>query len=172
MNTGSRSLGKFDGRAYLDRLTAGLKGNISKVCFDRLWQRGLQPITRIRINRRNHLMPMADKELLGKRFPIETLFGKLKCNMELEQVRHRSVDNAFVHILSCLAACMLGKTPVQMADVSGSSGVSIQPVPMAGPLQITNLARFGHQLLETTENQEEQDHLSRIRVVAAPVGGY
>ena len=60
----------------------------------------------------NDLMPMIDKILLRKRFVVETLFDKLKSDMGLEHARHRSPTNAFVHILSCLAAYMLSKNKV------------------------------------------------------------
>ena len=80
------------------------KGYISRALFNKLWQRGLHLITSIRRNMRNHLMPLADKLMLRKRFVIETVLDILKCEMGLEHSRHRSVMNAMVHILSCLVA--------------------------------------------------------------------
>ena len=72
--------------------------------FNKLWQRGLHLITGIRRNMRNHLMPLADKLMLRKRFVIETVLNILKSEMGLEHSRHRSLMNAMVHILSCLIA--------------------------------------------------------------------
>jgi IS5 family transposase len=86
------------GKAYAD------KGYIGHELFTRLWQRGLHLITGIRRNMRNHLMPLADKLMLRKRFVIETVLDILKCEMGLEHSRHRSVINAMVHVLSCLVA--------------------------------------------------------------------
>ena len=86
------------GKAYAD------KGYISHEEFRKLWQRGLHLITGIRRNMRNHLMPLADKLMLRKRFVIETVLDILKCGMGLEHSRHRSVINAMVHVLSCLVA--------------------------------------------------------------------
>ena len=86
------------GKAYAD------KGYISREVFTKLWQRGLHLITGIRRNMRNHLMPLADKLMLRKRFVIETVLDILKCDMGLEHSRHRSVINAMVHVLSCLVA--------------------------------------------------------------------
>jgi hypothetical protein len=86
------------GKIYAD------KGYISRTVFSKLWQRGLHLITGIRRNMRNHLMPLADKLMLRKRFVIETVLGILKVEMGLEHSRHRSVINAMVHILSCLVA--------------------------------------------------------------------
>src|ERR1700709_23295 len=86
------------GKLYAD------KGYIGRELFAKLWQRGLHLITGIRRNLRNHLMPLADKLILRKRFVIETVLDILKCEMGLEHSRHRSVINAMVHILSCLVA--------------------------------------------------------------------
>ena len=96
----------------------GDKGYISKKLFAQLWGKGLHLITGIRRNMKNHLMPVFDKLLLRKRFIVETLFDKLKTEMGLEKTRHRSPTNAIVHILSCLAAYMLGKRKVQMTSVA------------------------------------------------------
>lgn len=80
------------------------KGYISKNLFQTLWEQGLQLITGIRKTMRNHLIPLIDKVLLRKRFIIETIFGVLKSEMSLEHSRHRSVINAFVHIIAALIA--------------------------------------------------------------------
>ena len=116
--------GNTDDRSVLDDMTRELegkvladKGYISKELFAKLWRRGLHLITGIRRNMKNYLMPLLDKLLLRKRFIIETLFDRLKSQMGLEHTRHRSPINAFVHILSCLAAYTLGKTKVSMSAV-------------------------------------------------------
>ena len=96
----------------------GDKGYISKSLFEELWQKGLQLITGIRKNMKNYLLPIFDKLLLRKRFIIETVFDKLKTSMGLEHSRHRSPANAFVHILSCVAAYILGKTKVKMGPIT------------------------------------------------------
>jgi Transposase DDE domain len=88
----------LSGKAYAD------KGYISREEFLKLWRRGLHLITGIKRNMRNHLMPLADKLMLRKRFVIETVIDILKCGMGLEHSRHRSVINAMVHVLSCLVA--------------------------------------------------------------------
>ena len=114
-----------DDRSVLDAMTDDLegrvladKGYISRKLFAALWRRGLKLITGIHRNMRNHMMPLLDKLLLRKRFIIETLFDKPKSQMGLEHTRHRSPVNAFVHILSCLVACTLGKAKVKMKDVA------------------------------------------------------
>ena len=99
------------GKLYAD------KGYIGRELFERLWQRGLHLITSIRRNMRNHLMPLADKLMLRKRFLIETVLDTLKSEMGLEHSRHRSVTNAMVHVLSCLVAYAFrpGKPSISLA---------------------------------------------------------
>ena len=116
--------GNTDDRAPLTEMVAGLegklladKGYISKKLFAELWDQGLHLITGIRRNMKNYLMQIWDKVLLRKRFVIETLFDKLKSDMGLEHTRHRSPTNAFVHILSCLKAYILGTRKVAMKGV-------------------------------------------------------
>jgi IS5 family transposase len=86
------------GKLYAD------KGYIGHMLFSKLWQRGLHLITSIRRTMKNHLMPLADKVMLRKRFLIETVLDTLKSDMGIEHSRHRSAVNAMVHILSCLVA--------------------------------------------------------------------
>ena len=89
---------RLTGKLYAD------KGYIGNELFRTLWQRGLHLITGIRRNMKNHLMPIADKIMLRKRFLIETVLDTLKSEMGLEHSRHRSVVNAMVHVLSCFVA--------------------------------------------------------------------
>ena len=61
---------------------------------------------------KNKLIPIFEKILLRKRSIIETVFSVLKYSFELEHTRHRSIWNAFVHILSTLVAyCMKPTKP-------------------------------------------------------------
>ena len=116
--------GNTDDRKPFDTMTAALegrivgdKGYISRHLFQELWKRGLHLITSIRRNMKNYLMPLLHKLLLRKRSIIETLFDKLKSHMGLEHSRHRSAANAFVHILSCIAAYVLAQPKVKMGKI-------------------------------------------------------
>ena len=116
--------GNTDDRKPFDSMTAALegrivgdKGYISRHLFQELWKRGLHLITGIRRNMKNFLMPLLHKLLLRKRSIIETLFDKLKSHMGLEHSRHRSAANAFVHILSCIAAYVLAQPKVKMGKI-------------------------------------------------------
>jgi len=103
--------GNTDDRPALIRMLTGLKGKcfadkgyLGKEIFQALWQKGIHLITGIRKNMKTYLMPYLDKILLRKRFLIETVFGILKTDMNLEHSRHRSPMNAFVHIMATLVA--------------------------------------------------------------------
>ena len=103
--------GNIDDRSVLPVITEGLKGKcyadrgyIGKTIFHKLWEKGLHLITGIRRNMKNHLFPSIDKLWLRKRFLIETVFGVLKTDFNLEHTRHRSPSNAIVHILACVFA--------------------------------------------------------------------
>ena len=116
--------GNTDDRKPFDTMTAALegrivgdKGYISRHLFQELWKRGLHLITGIRRNMKNFLMPLLHKLLRRKRSIIETLFDKLKSHMGLEHSRHRSAANAFVHILSCIAAYVLAQPKVKMGKI-------------------------------------------------------
>jgi hypothetical protein len=82
----------------------GDAGYISQELFDILYEQGLKLFTKIRRNMKNKLMQMKDKIMLKKRSLIETVIDLLKNWMDLWHTRHRSINNAFNNILSCLAA--------------------------------------------------------------------
>jgi len=85
----------------------GDKGYISQELFEKLFQNGLQLITRLKSNMKNKLMPLIDKLLLRKRALIETVNDQLKNISQIEHTRHRSVWNFMVNILGALAAYAL-----------------------------------------------------------------
>jgi hypothetical protein len=93
----------------LEKLTQNICGKlVADRCyigrFEDLYARGITLIHGIRSNMKNKLMPVFDKLLLRKRGIIETIFGILKSDFDLEHSRHRSVTAFFVHIFSALAA--------------------------------------------------------------------
>ena len=93
-------------------LLFGDKGYIKQDLFNELHQRGLKLVTGIKKGMKNNLIPIFEKILLRKRSIIETVFSVLKYSFELEHTRHRSIWNAFVHILSTLVAyCMKPTKP-------------------------------------------------------------
>ena len=82
----------------------GDKGYISQKLFEKLWQKGIQLITKIRKNMKNKLLPLLDKLLLRKRALIESINDQLKNVAMLEHTRHRSPINAMINWISALIA--------------------------------------------------------------------
>ena len=70
--------GNIDDRTPVAELTKKLKGSIYADLFKSLYEKGLKLITGIRKNMKNYLISLVDKNLLRKRFCIETIFGFLK----------------------------------------------------------------------------------------------
>lgn len=106
--------GTTDDRATVDKMTQGLtgklfgdRGYISQELFDKLYQRGLQLITRIKKNMQNKMMPLIDKLLLRKRAIIESVNDQLKNISQIEHTRHRSPTNFMVNLVAALAAYAL-----------------------------------------------------------------
>ncbi len=82
----------------------GDKGYISQELFLKLYDRGLQIITRLKKNMKNKLMSLVDKILLRKRGVIESVNNKLKFDCQIEHHRHRSPWNFLVNLVSGIVA--------------------------------------------------------------------
>lgn len=90
----------------------GDRGYISAPLMQLLFEQGLQLITRLRKNMKNHLMPLSDKLLLRKRVIIESIIDQLKNISQIEHSRHRSPTNFVVHVIAgLLAYCHQDKKP-------------------------------------------------------------
>lgn len=88
-------------KSILGKLVAD-KGYLGR--FKDLYDRGITLIHGIRSNMKNKLISIFDKMLLKKRGIIETIFGILKTDFNLEHSRHRSVKGFFINIFTALAA--------------------------------------------------------------------
>jgi hypothetical protein len=82
----------------------GDRGYISAPLSKLLFEQGLQLITRLRKNMKNHLMHLSDKLLLRKRAIIESIIDQLKNISQIEHTRHRSPTNFVVHLIAGLIA--------------------------------------------------------------------
>jgi hypothetical protein len=82
----------------------GDRGYISAPLSRLLFEQGLQLITRLRKNMKNHLMHISDKLLLRKRAIIESIIDQLKNISQIEHSRHRSPTNFVVHLIAGLIA--------------------------------------------------------------------
>jgi hypothetical protein len=77
---------------------------LSKALFDALFHNGIQLVTKIKKNMKNHIMSLKDKVLLRKRALIETINDELKNHCQVEHTRHRSVNGFLFNILGALTA--------------------------------------------------------------------
>jgi len=103
--------GNIDDRIPVPQLVKRLRGKlfgdrgyISAPLTRLLFEQGLQLITRLRKNMKDHLMHLSDKLLLRKRAIIESIIDQLKNISQIEHSRHRSPTNFVVHLLAGLLA--------------------------------------------------------------------
>ena len=82
----------------------GDKGYISQELFLKLYEKGLQIITKIKKNMKNKLIKIIDKILLKSRGVIESVNNKLKSYCQIEHHRHRSPWNFLVNLVSGIVA--------------------------------------------------------------------
>lgn len=105
--------GNIDDRngKVLDRLTREMygklfadRGYLSAKLFEKLWERKIQLITKLKKNMKNKLMDYTDKVLLRKRAVIEAVNDFLKNICQIEHSRHRSVAGFLVNVIAALTA--------------------------------------------------------------------
>jgi hypothetical protein len=83
----------------------GDKGYLSQALQEQLREQfGLFFCTRRKKNQPNVLMLLEDKILLRKRGMIDSVIDCLKNECQIEHTRHRSVTNAFAHLIAGLVA--------------------------------------------------------------------
>ncbi len=103
--------GNVDDRDSLPELARSLSGKlfgdrgyISQTFFERLWEQGVQLITKVCKSMKNKLLPLFDKILLRKRSIIESVHDQWKNISQIEHSRHRSPVNFFVNLIAGLVA--------------------------------------------------------------------
>src|SRR4051794_8245729 len=82
----------------------GDKGYIGQKLAEDLLRRGLTLFTRVRKNMTSLPLSLQDKALLNARNMAETIIGHIKEFSSLNLSKHRSVINAFVHIIAAITA--------------------------------------------------------------------
>ena len=82
----------------------GDKGYIGQKLAEDLLRRGLTLFTRVRRNMKSLPISLQDKALLNARNMAETIIGHIKEFSSLNLSKHRSVINAFVHIIAAITA--------------------------------------------------------------------
>jgi hypothetical protein len=103
--------GNIDDRVPVPELSKDLfgklfgdKGYISQELFFKLYEKGLEIITRLKKNMKNKLMNIVNKLLLRSRGVIESVNNKLKSDCQIEHHRHRNPWNFLVNLVSGIVA--------------------------------------------------------------------
>jgi hypothetical protein len=103
--------GEVNDQVPVGRMASGLwgqlfgdRGYISRVLHQALWAQGLALITLVRRNMKPRLMRLWDRQLLRKRFLIETINDQLKNISQIEHSRHRSLTGFMVNLVGGLIA--------------------------------------------------------------------
>ena len=106
--------GKVDDRQVVDKLTQGLtgllaadKGYIDKKLTERLADKELKLITKVRKNMKKKMFTAFEKFFLYQRSIVETVIDQLKSICHIEHSRHRSPVNFLVNLVGGLAAYAL-----------------------------------------------------------------
>ena len=89
----------------------GDKGYVGKDLAAKLLRRGLALMTRVRRNMKRLPVSFLDKALLNGRNIVETIIGHIKEFSSLRLPKHRSVGNAFTHIIATIVAYQINPLP-------------------------------------------------------------
>jgi DDE family transposase len=89
----------------------GDKGYVGKDLAKRLLRRGLALMTRVRCNMKRLAVSFFDRALLHGRPIVETIIGHIKEFSSLRLPKHRSVCNAFTHIIATVVAYQINPLP-------------------------------------------------------------
>jgi hypothetical protein len=89
---------KLWGRLFAD------KGYISQSLKERLQDKGVELITKLRKHMKQQLLPLFDQLMLRKRALIESVNDFLKNTCQIQHTRQRSKNNWLVNLISGLAA--------------------------------------------------------------------
>ncbi len=109
----------------LKGLAFGDKGYIGKNFFEKLFQKGLKLITRVRKNMKARLLSPFEKQLLNQRGLIETVIGYLKFHYHVWHTRHRSAMNAITHLLAALASYTI--EPLRLSAMKSLESSNLLP---------------------------------------------
>lgn len=85
----------------------GDKAYLSKKLFQKLYERGIKLVTKIRSNMKNKLMDPWEKLMLRARGVIESVNNRLKNGCQIEHHRHRSPINFLANLFGGMAAYQL-----------------------------------------------------------------
>ena len=102
------------GKLFADR------GYISAKILEKLYERNITLVTRLKKNMKNKPADYYDMVMLRKRSVIESVNDFLKNICQIEHSSHRSIDNFLVNLLSALSAySFLPKKPAVFSENEG-----------------------------------------------------
>ena len=109
----------------------GDKGYIGRKLAQDLLRRGLTLFTRVRRNMKALPLSLQDKALLNARNMAETIIGHIKEFSSLNLSRHRSVTNAFVHIIAAVTAYQINpfKSKLNLQPRYQLETTALTPIP-------------------------------------------
>jgi hypothetical protein len=96
----------------------GDKGYVGQDLAHRLLRRGLVLMTRVRRNMKRLPVSFFDKALLNGRNIVETIIGHIKEFSSLRLPKHRSVFNAFTHLIAAIVAYQINPLPPKPIGVT------------------------------------------------------
>lgn len=104
--------GNVDDRAPVPQMVQRLRGKLiggrgyisAPLMTELLFEQGLQLITSLRKNMRNHVMHLSDKLLVRKRAIVESVSDQLNNILQIEHSRQRSPTSFVVHLMAGLLA--------------------------------------------------------------------
>jgi hypothetical protein len=91
----------------------GNKGYVGQELAQKLLRRGLTLMTRVRRNMKRLPGSFFDKALLNGRNIVKTIIGHIKEFSSLRLPKHRSVFNAFTHIIAAVVAYQINPLPAK-----------------------------------------------------------
>ena len=89
------------GKLYAD------KGCIGKAFAQKMKNKGIDLVTRVRKSMLDVMHSEFDRVLLRKRSLVETVFDELKNLCQIEHTRHRSLSNFAVNLMAGIVVCCL-----------------------------------------------------------------
>jgi len=87
----------------------GDTGCISKILAELLFKEGIQPITKVRKNKKKKLLHNQEKRLFRKSAIIETVNDKLKNICQIEHTRQGSVNGFLFNLLGAFVYSLFRK---------------------------------------------------------------
>ena len=114
--------GNVDDRKGLLAIASGLfgtmyadKGYIGKEFAQKMKDKGIDVVTRVRKNMKEIMHSEFDQVLLRKRSLVETVFDELKNLCQIEHTRHRSLSNFAVNLMAGIVAYCLSPVKPRIA---------------------------------------------------------